>query len=263
MNETALKYGAAPFASVNLVPKEIAERKKMRAVRMVAIVALLATVALVVLGYLSALGMKAVAQRDLNDAAKQQYSAIETRDKNVPVYLSYVQREQQELALSQAGWAEIEYSNLTSAVANTANSKDANFDSLSFVGPSALGVPGPSGDLLFGNGVGLVTFEAYAKSPTAASDLIARIEAVPGVGAVRANSEAYGGVLEETYWKVSGSAVITTNALTNRFLADNELTGIDVLSLVIIPDAPSGDEDATPPSQEPTPSAEPTTEGEG
>ncbi|WP_291378280.1 hypothetical protein [Demequina sp.] len=263
MNQTALKYGAPALASVNLVPKEIAERKTMRAVRLVAIVALLVTLGVVALGYLTALGVKAVAQRELDDAATEQYSTLVKRDKMVPVYFDYVEREQQELALAQAGWAEVSYSDLAFAFANTATGATSSFESISLTGPNAVGVPGPSGDLLVGNGVGLVMFEARASSPAQASELIARMEAVPGIAGVRASSESFTGVSGEIYWRISGTAVITETALTNRFLTEDVLGGLDVLSLVTIPSAAELEAAEDAQAEEPSPSTEPSAEGEG
>ena len=260
MNQTALKYGAAPFASVNLIPKEIAERKKMRAVRLMAGLALVVAAGVVVLGYLSVLGIKAVAQSDLDDAEQAQLTSLGARDAMVPVYYDYLAREQQEFALAQAGWGEVTYADLATAVANTATSPASSFDSITFTGPSALGIGGALGDQLFGYGVGILDFEARASSAAEASQLISRIEAVPGIAGVRAQSESFGDDSGTVHWKISGTAVMGYNTLTKRFIAEDDLTGINILGFATA--ASGGDANAVP-SEEPTPSPEPTAGSEG
>src|SRR6187431_2806327 len=123
MNPVAQKYGAFTLAGVNLVPKDIAERRKVRAVRFAATVAVLIALGVVVVLYLGALGAKAAANNDLNNTLADQADAIAARYAKATVYTDMVTREQQVYALSQAGYGEIDYAAYTSALMSAANGK--------------------------------------------------------------------------------------------------------------------------------------------
>lgn len=226
MNALADKYGATPLASVNLVPKEIAERKKLRAVQLLAVVAVLVALGLIVVGYLGALGARELARSDLQDAFDAQVQAFEARDQRVSVFDAYVNREVSEYTMSQVGWGEIDMSQFIVAIANQASGKASSFKTITVLPPSALGAAVQGQDPVFGNGVGAVNFVATASSAEEATKLIGRIEAVPGVASVRATAEEMTTEDNELVWSVEGTALITPNALTMRLVPSDSLTGL-------------------------------------
>ncbi|WP_062520527.1 hypothetical protein [Demequina silvatica] len=253
MNETAVKYGAPGLPGVNLIPAEIAERKKMNTVRGLAILAIVGAIALAILGYLGALAAAGLAQNELDDAAATEAAAVATRDGKASVYTDVLAREQQEYALAQVGYGEMSYSALTNAF-QWATNDSTSFDEITVLGPNATAL-GTVDDELFGGGVGGVTFSARAESLDEASQLLERLESLPGIANVRGVSEAYEEDGATTYYRVSGSAVITDLRLTGRLTPEGSLSGIDAVSIV----AANGDQATAAaeaePSAEPSPAA--------
>ncbi|WP_062293375.1 hypothetical protein [Demequina phytophila] len=251
MNETALKYGAPGLPGVNLIPAEIAERKKMNTVRGLAILAIVGAVALAVLGYLGALAAAGLAQGELDDAAATEATSVAARDAKASVYTDVLAREQQEYALAQVGYGELSYSALTAAFQSVANDS-TSFDQIDVLGPNATAL-GTVDDDLFGGGVGGVTFSARAESLDDATKLLERLEALPGIANVRGTSEAYEEDGATTYYRVSGSAIITDLRLTGRLTPEGSLSGVDAVSIV----AANGNEATATAETEAAASAEP------
>jgi hypothetical protein len=267
VNPVATKYGAAPLASVNLVPKDVQDRRKLRAVQFTAGLAVLLAIGAVVLGFLVALGAQAAANSSLADAVARQDAAIAERDAKAPVYDAYVSREEQEFALSQAGFGEINMSQYVMAIGNTAADGKTNFVEIKVHGPSALGFGGSEPDALFGTGVGTIEFTARSVSAIEASRFIARLEAVPGVASVKAVTEEYFDEGGTVYWEIRGTALVTQNVLTMRIIPTETVTGLDALTLVRTQDtdtpgvAPTPEPSASP-SASPSPSSSPSAESE-
>lgn len=260
MNPVAAKYGAPLLASVNLVPKDIQERRKMRAVRTLAIVVVLIAIGAVAVGYIAALGAHALAQSNLNDKVAQQTEALNKRDSYAGVHTAYATRETQEFALTQIGWGEVDMSSFIAAIASQADGKDASFVSITVLGPNAMGPGSGVQDLLFGASVGTVHFSATTSSSAQASSLLARLEATPGLAAVRGNAERIATIKDGVYWTVEGTALITPNALTGRLFPEESVVGLVPDSVL---DTLLRDPNAEPspePSASPSPEA---TEGEG
>jgi len=261
VNQVAKKYGASALPGVNLVPNEIAERRKMRSVRLMAIVAVLIAIGAVVVVYLGAVGTRVAAQSGLNDALNQQDAAIEQRDALAPVYAAYVEREIDEYALSQAGWGEIDLSQFIVAVANEASSDAASFTSIQFLGPSAVGTGGDTQDAVFASSIGTITFSAIAESPQEATALIARLEALPGLASVRATGGGFEGNEGEVFWHFDGVATVTPAVLTMRLIPQDSIIGLTPESIEAAVRAASGQEVA--PAPAPVPSPSPTAQAEG
>lgn len=251
MNDIAKKVGAPGLPQVNLIPKELAEKRAMRAVQVTALFAVLIAVGLIVVGYVLALGAKTLAQNELEDARSEQSQALEARDAKVTVYDNALVREQQEYTLAQIGYGEVDYSQLSASVLATANA-DSSFDEVHFLGPSALGL-GSVQEGFYGGGVGSVEFVARTSSSEEATALIARLEAVPGIAKARGTAEEYVDDGGSTYWGVTGSALITDVRLTGRILPEEGITGIE-------PAVIAGGETAAIPTPEPSPTAEPSEE---
>lgn len=226
MSEQMRKLGAPSLPGVNLLPKDFAEKRKMRAVQFTGLLAVLVAVAVIVLGYLGALGAKQLAVGDLDEKRNEQTLALDTRDAKAPVYADYVQQEQEEFTLAQIGYGEILYSQYAPGVLAQAND-ESNFESLVFFGPSALGLGGVTSDPVFGGGVGTVEFAARTETLEAATELISRLETVPGLARVWGQTEAYASDNESVYYLLEGKAVISPQALTFRLVPDDGLTGID------------------------------------
>ncbi|MFW7415190.1 hypothetical protein [Demequina sp. SO4-18] len=256
MNELAKRVGSPGLPQVNLLPREFAEKRQMRAVQVAALLAVLIAIGVIVAGYVLALGAKSMAQNDLESARGDQQVALAERDGKVAVHTNTLMREEQEYTLAQIGFGEIDYGQLSAAVLSTANT-EASFDSIQFLGPSALGLGSPQ-EGFYGGGVGALTFEARTTSYADATDLIARIESVPGIAKARGTAEQYADDGGATYWGVSGSALITELRLTGRLVPEEGITGLDPTRI-----AGAGGEPVEPtPTPEPTPAAT-STEGEG
>lgn len=263
MNPTAVKYGAPPLASVNLVPKDIQERRKMRAVQLTAVVAVLIAIGAVLLAFLTAIGTQAAAKSGLDNALARQNEAIGQRDGKVNVYTAYATREAQEFALAQAGFGEIDYSQFATAFANAASDGKTSFETIAYFGPSALGFGGSDQDPLFGTGVGSIQFTARAVSTVEATRLIKRLEALPGVASVRATTESFQSNSGETFWMVDGVAIITPSVLTMRIVPEETVTGVDAMVMVATQGSDAPGVAPTPaPSAAPSVAPSPGTESE-
>lgn len=255
MNDFAKKIGAPALPSVNLIPKDIAEKRAMRAVQFTALMAVVIAVGVVVVGYLGALGAKGLAERELTSARSGQEAAITQRDGMSDVYYAYVDREIEEYTLAQIGFGHVNYEQLATAILATAN-EDINFDDLRFQLPSAFGYAGVISDPVFGGGVGSFEFQVRTDSAEAATEFLARMEQVPGVANVYGTVEAF---FEDgdsgAYWQVSGQAVITELWLADQLLPEGAISGIEGIDIFRV-----GDEAQTAPVPEPT--ATPSPEGE-
>lgn len=226
MSERLKKMGVPVLPSVNLLPKDIAEKRKMRAVQFTALLAVLIAIAVVVVGYVIGLGAKQLAQNDLNEKRDLQTAAIAERDAKASVYDDYLTQEREEFTLAQIGYGEILYSQYAPGILTQAD-EQTSFETLKFLGPSALGLGGVSDDPVFGGGIGTVAFEVRAESVEAATAIIARLETVPGLARVWGHTEVYESEGGEPYWFVEGSALITPTPLTLRLVPQDGLTGID------------------------------------
>ncbi|MFW2514317.1 hypothetical protein ACNI3K_11115 [Demequina sp. SO4-13] len=249
MNETAKKVGSPGLPQVNLLPREFAEKRQMRAVQFTALFAVLIAIALIVAGYVLALGAKQMAQNDLEDTRREQTLALEDRDSKVSVYSEYVLREQQEYALAQVAVGEMDYEQLAAAVLATHNN-ETSFDSITINGPSALGM-GSTQEGFYGGGVGALNFVARAESYADATALIARLEEVPGIAKVRGSIEQYSADGAVSFWQLEGEGLVTDLRLTGRLVPSDGITGVDAFSVAA--DSAAEEEPNTTPSPEPTP----------
>jgi arginine exporter protein ArgO len=230
------KYGSAHFPSVNLIPKEIAEKKALRRVQFVAVVAILIAVGVVALGYFGALATKQIAQNNVDDALEAQTAAVSERDAKVGVYDNYRRIETEEYGLTQVGFGEIDYAQLTTAIVGTAND-ETSFDAVQILGPNGAGFGAGTADPVFGvGGVGSIGFTARATSAEEATALIARMEAVPGIAKVTAVTEAYFSEDGNDYWQVEGTAGLSTVRLTMRLVPQDGIAGINVSETVRLQD---------------------------
>ncbi|GIG54620.1 hypothetical protein [Demequina activiva] len=262
MNELAKRIGASPLPAVNLIPKDIAEKRALRAVQVTALFAVLIAIGVVAVAWFLAWGARGLAQDNVDDAVAAEAEAIAERDAKVVVYEAYREREEQEFGLAQVGYGEIAYSALSSSILATAD-EDTSFDSVAFFGPSAQGLGNVIVDPVVGGGVGTVEFISRALSLEDANAHLERIEALPGIANVSATTEAYGTDGADVFWLVTGRAVLTEGVLTGRLVPEDSVTGISVGEVIVAVDpgvAPSPE-----PSAEPSPSAaaEETTEEEG
>lgn len=254
MNPTAQKYGASALASVNLIPTEIADRKKMRAAVTSAVLVVVIAVGVVAVGFAISLIARLAVEADRDNAVSDEAAAVSERDGKVQVYYDVLAREQEEFTLGQIGFGEIDYAQLTASIQGTADI-DTSFDEIHLLGPSAEGIVDASSEgTVFGSGVGSVEFIARATSVEAATALIARLEAVPGLANVRAVTEEVGSDGANTYWEVEGAAVLTDLLLTNRLVPVDGISGVGaVLAPIVEPSAS--------PSATPTPAPSSTEEG--
>lgn len=228
MNPVAQKYGAAPLAGVNLIPVEIAERKKMRAVTSMALLVVAAALVVVVLGFLGALALKAAAQGEYDEASSAEAAAVAERDGKASVYDAVAQREMEEYALAQIGSGEIDYAEFTASIQQVF--EDAVLDTLTISGPTATGAGDGEGDSqLYGQGVGRVNFSARTASLETATALVDALEAVPGIANVRSQTDAFAGGDGELYWAISGVGTITPSVLTGRLVPEESVSGVGQL----------------------------------
>ncbi|WP_430866787.1 hypothetical protein [Demequina aurantiaca] len=243
--ELRSKYGTAQFPGVNLIPKEIAEKKALQRVRLLAVVAIVISIAVVIVGYFGAVAVKTIAQSDLNSALADQTAAVNERDGKVDVYTEYLRLESEEYALTQVGFGEMDYAQLTSAVAGTANA-ETSYELIYIQGPNAEGFGAPLDDPIFGvGGVGTLQFIAHATSVEEASALVQRLEEVPGIANVTAVSEEFVDENGNLSWKVSGQGIITKLRLMQRLLPTDGVSDIDASETVRLQD----------PNEEPLPAA--------
>lgn len=262
MNPVAQKYGAAILAGVDLLPSEIAERKTMRSVRSLAVLMVVIAVGVVIAMFALFFGLRTAAQAGLDDALIAQDAAVAERDGKAGVYDDVRTREAEEYTLAQVGFGEMDYAQLTAAVQSTVD-KDTSFDLIEVFGPSAAGLGGGSQDTVFRGGVGTMTFLARATSLETATALIARMEELPGIGHVRATTEAYATDEGVVYLEVKGAAIITDLRLTGRLVPQEGIAGVDALTIIAEQD-PTGFPIPSPePSAEPSASPSPSATEEG
>jgi hypothetical protein len=263
VNPLAQKYGAPSLPQVNLVPKDINDKRTMRVVQTFAGLGVLAMVVLVAIVYVAALAATSVAQGNLDDAFAKEDAALIERDEMISVYYSYQLRETQELSLYQVGWADTDYAALVTSIL-AQDSDQTSFESLEIFGPSAVGVGGPGQDPLFSGGVGSFSFTAHARSYDEATALIARLEAVPGVAKVHASTQALESVPPGALWKVSGTGIMSSIVLTHRLDPQEGILGELVIDTLIGATPTDGPPDAaTSPSPAPSDAPEATEESEG
>lgn len=258
MNPVAQKYGAAHLAGINLIPVEIAERKKMRTAQTLAVLAVAIAIGVVIVGFLLFFATRQVAEGRVDDALSAQSAALQARDGKAPVFAAVRQREAEEYTLAQIGFGEIQYAQLTTAL-QSAETEDTSFDSIVVAGPNALGLGGGTQDELFRGGVGTFTFTARADSLESATGLIERLSALPGVAEVRGTSEAYASDGGDTFYQIDGGGVITDLRLTGRLTPEGGITGVDALAVVAEQDPGS----FPMPTAEPTPTPAPSASEEG
>lgn len=257
MNPIVAKYGAAPLPQVNLVPKNINDKRTMRLVKTVATMAALGAVALVVLVFLAAYATKTVSQNALRDALDAEDEAVAARDAKVDVYYDYVTQETQEFTLFQIGWPEIDNSRLLTSIL-AQDTEEVSFESVHIYGPNATTLGGPEVDPLFGGGVGSFDFVVHARTYEDALVLMDRLEQVPGIAKVELQSQRYLGDISNLSWEVTGRGVLTSLLLTHRLDPEDGIVDPQVVEALLGGGTgPAGD--ASSPS--PTPTA--TTESEG
>ncbi|WP_062295575.1 hypothetical protein [Demequina maris] len=249
MNATAQKYGAPPLAGVNLIPVEIAERKKMRAVITAAVMAVIVAAALVAVAFGAALVAKIAVEADRDTAAQDEATALVERDAKTQVYYDVLAREQEEFTLAQIGYGEIDQADLAASIQQTAND-DTSFEVIHVVGPNAQGIVEAGGDGdVYGTGIGTVEFTARATTLETATALLRRLENVPGLANVRGATESIGSDGAGNYWQIEGTAVLTDLLLTNRLIPTEGISDVaGVLAPIVEPDA----EASASPSPEPT-----------
>lgn len=263
MNPIVTKYGASPLPQVNLVPKNINDKRTMRLVKTIAGIAALAAVVLVALVFFGAYAAKTVSQNALRDALNDEDQAVAARDAKVDVYYDYVTQETQEFTLFQIGWPEIDNSRLLTSIL-AQDTDEVSFESVHIYGPNATVRGGPEVDPIFGGGVGSFDFVAHARTYEDALALMDRLEEVPGIAKVQLQSQDYLGDVNNLSWEVTGRGVLTSLLLTHRLEPEDGIVDPQVV------DALLGGEtglaaDASSPSPTPTPTPTPTatTESEG
>ncbi|MCB2411672.1 hypothetical protein LGT39_02270 [Demequina sp. TTPB684] len=268
MNPIAQKYGAASLPQVNLVPREIGDRRKMRAVQTFAALAVAAFVALMAIVFVGAYAARSVAEGALDDAFSDEEAALAERDAKRGVYDDYIAQETREMTLLQVGWAEIDYSALATSLLATQDA-ETSFAELHFYGPSADGIGGGDVAPLWGGGVGRFDFIAQTRTQAQAIALIDRLEAVPGVAKVIQVEQIYEAEAPTQTWKVTGTGVITRTALTGRLIPVNGIIDFSAVDLILedvdaapipVVDDPS-EAPADGSSAEPSPSADAESEG--
>lgn len=257
MNPVSSKLGFSSIAEVNLIPADIAEKRKFRAVRNLAVFVVIIATGVIAFAYVAVLAANGVAQLQLNAAVEQERVAVEQRDALSSVYADYVEREYDVLALAQASIGEVKIDAFTANILAT-SSTTARFETLNLSLPNAQQGAGGTPDLAFGGGIGVLTFDVVATSPEEATAFIGRLEAVPGIASVRASTEQFSEDEGNLYWRVSGTAAVTDKALQLRLVLIDETTGIDPLAVQIAQDA----EPVVEESVAPTPSAEASAEAE-
>lgn len=265
MNPTAQKYGASGFPEVNLVPKEIDQKRIMRVVQVGSVIGVLAVIALVALGYVGALAGKSVANDKLHNAFADEDAALTERNAKADVYTEYATREEQEFALLAVGWGELDYPQLITAILAQDDPETAMI-SLHVSGPSITTIGGGDVDPILGGGIGRVDFQASARSYEAAIALADRLEAIPGIARVQILSQAFGPDHGRDYWLVNGTAAVTDSYLTRRLVPENGLFPPELWDTFIqgvISASMASDTVETPaPAPEPTASATPSSEEE-
>lgn len=240
MNPVAVKYGAPALPQVNLIPPDINDKRAMRAVQTASGLAIVA--ALVVVGLLaaSAFAAKSLAKNDLDQALSRQDQAVAARDAKVAVYQGYVAQENQELTLYQVGWSDMDYSGLLASILAQDNDQ-TSFEQLEVFPPSASGPGGGTLDPLFGGGIGTVTFTAYAQSYDDALALIDRLESIPGIAKIYAQTQSYVSESPIVVWQVQGSGIITPLVLTHRLYPEGGIVSSDLIDSAVTQMQQGGD----------------------
>ncbi|MDN4473349.1 hypothetical protein [Demequina zhanjiangensis] len=252
MNPIAQKYGAPRLPGINVIPQEIAEKKKMRAAITTAVLVVLIAVAVVIVGFVLAFIARVAIEADRDSAVEDELAAVAERDGKAQIYYDVLEREQEEFTLAQIGFGEIDYAQLTASIQGTA-SGETRFEEIHLEGPSALGVVDTTSDgSVFGGSIGTVSFIAHAESLEAANALIASLEAVPGIANVRGVTEAVGSDGADSYWRLEGEGVLTDLLLTGRLIPTDGLTAVDSALAPIIG-----------PTVEPSPTPVPSASEEG
>ncbi|MFV0633504.1 hypothetical protein [Demequina sp.] len=256
MNDLAKKYGASALPAVNLIPREIAEKRKMKAAQFTALMAVLIALGAVVVLYVVALGAKGLADNQLADSREAQDLAVEARDSKSDIYGAYRAQEFEEYALAQIGFGQVDYTQLSTAVLATSNG-DTSFDALQFGLPTAFGYPTLNEDPVSGGGVGTMTFTARATSNQEVTDLLTRIEQIPGIARVDAVVEQFATDPDgDVYWQAEGTAIVTGLRIDPRLMPVGGVSGLDMAAFV----ATQGDS-ASEAQPEPTTSSTATSEG--
>jgi hypothetical protein len=260
VNPISSKYGAPLLPQVNLVPKDINDKRTMSLVRTVAALSVVGVLVLVGIVFFGAYAAKTVAKNGLHDALVAEDDAVTERDAKADVYYDYVKQETQEFTILQIGWAEINYSALLTSILAQDN-PEVSFDSVHIYGPSDSAIGGPAVDPLLGGGVGAFDFEAKTRSYEDAMKLVERLELVPGIAKVTLTDQAYKSEGEGVSWSVTGRGTLTPLLLTGRLSVDGGVVEQQVMDALLgsgvgmVPETPS-------PSPEPTPEPTPTAESE-
>jgi hypothetical protein len=255
MNNTAQKYGASTLPGVNLLPKELAQRKAMRVVAVGAVLAILGALVLTGIAVAGGYAAKSVAASGLSSAATDEKTALHARDQKRNIYDAVVQREAAEYTLAQIGLGEADYAALSAAVQSTADANSV-FESISFTGPNALQTGGSEAEgEIYGSGVGLLKFKAHTISMEEATVLVARLEAIQGIANVRATVELYASEGADTSYVVEGHGSITVKAMTMRLVPKSGLTNVSTL---LVPESKGA-----PATPAPVPKPSPTAGGKG
>ncbi|MDE0573048.1 hypothetical protein ON058_06440 [Demequina sp. B12] len=243
------KYGAPALPSVNLIPQEIAEATKMRAVKFTAMFAVLIAVGVMVAGYVLALGAKQVAKSGLEDAIDEQRLALASRDSQVETYDALVEYESDAWTLGQIGYGDVDIANLVFSFLEVDTDETA-IVGLTYTGPSAAGFSQVNGSDTMVPGVGTIEFSAQTESYEEATALATRIEALPGLEQVTILTESYSTPDGALVWLVNGNVSIVESALTERFIDDEGFVVVDPNAAL------STDEPAAAPAPSPSPSEE-------
>lgn len=254
MNPIATKYGASPLPQVNLVPKEINDKRTMRFVQTIAGIAVAAAVVLIAVAYVGAYATKSVAKDSLYQAFSEEDAAVAARDERRDVYQDYVVQETAELTLTQIGWAELSYADLLASVLAQDNDQ-MSFGSVHFYGPNANGFGGAEVDPVFGGGVGRVDFVAYVRTYEEALALIARLEEVPGLAKVYATAQNFESGSPNTTLEVDGTAVLAPLLLNGRLIPAEGIVQEQILDSI-------GNQSTSESTASPSPSSEPAADAE-
>ncbi|MFV0284876.1 MAG: hypothetical protein ACK5IM_00625, partial [Demequina sp.] len=138
MNPVDKKIGAPALPAVNLIPQEIAEATKLRAIKMTALFAVLIAVGVMVGAYVLALGAKQLAKNGLDDAITDQTTAIAERDAQKTVFDDLSTYESQAWTLGQIGYGDIAVQDLVTSVLSAAED-GTTFEIVVYYGPTETG----------------------------------------------------------------------------------------------------------------------------
>ncbi|MFV0285444.1 MAG: hypothetical protein ACK5IM_03520, partial [Demequina sp.] len=235
--------------AVNLIPQEIAEATKLRAIKMTALFAVLIAVGVMVGAYVLALGAKQLAKNGLDDAITDQTTAIAERDAQKTVFDDLSTYESQAWTLGQIGYGDIAVQDLVSSVLNAAED-GTTFEKVVYFGPTATGSGMRNNSDTAIPGMGTIEFKGWTESYETTTALAAAVEALPGLEQVLVTSETYTDGTGSVVWEFNGTATVTMSALTGRFIDDGSTVEVDPESLDAEETAP-----APLPSLSPSPAA--------